>query len=736
MSTSTAPKESQLLKADPRKILPSPYQSRKLFDPGKLEEMKQSIRENGIIQPPVVRLNAAGEQELVVGERRLRASVALELQEIKILLIDVTDAQAEGMVLTENIQREGLTPAEEAHAFERLLSLRGDDQALLYTRAKIAEMISKDDDYVTARLKLLLCPEDLVAAVNEGRVSVSTAMLVGRIPDAKARAACAALVLKPEIQEVSLNYAQTRDLVRDRFMVKLTKAEFDLEDTTLVPVKLEAGERCQGGACADCPFRSGNLEGVQLSTPEIRSGGAKGAAKGSSGGADAWLCTLPRCHKLKLDAAWRLKREKAAADGGKVIDEKEAKKVFSGREGKVAYDSKLAAVDEESYIDGVGFLKPRSVLKGPEAPKIVLAQHPETGKVVELVDKAELKVFVQKRANQVSAKDAEAEKREEEDRKKRRAAEIQKEKIDKLALKEGLIDIMEHIGRKGAEASLLAKFTKLALDRAGSDGVRFLMKHLEIPVDEKKKSWERKDDESILKHAQERCGEGVHAWNGMLALVLMSWSVSFNGLGSEAFKLLAKECGVDISKLQQRAKVMLEAEKKSKPGKETKPAKAAKDHTDPTHIDSAKEASKTAAADKRHKKKVKEEAGLSATAKGETSFVRQVKDYCCDECGCALDVPFGKGDEAARLPKGAMKCTNHEGKWMPMPVLDIVASKVGKAAGWTPADVEEGAELLKQNKVNMVTLIGSKPDRTKDSIAYKNWNGLRMKLLRKAGLQK
>lgn len=702
--TTELPKEG-LLRWPIEDIVPSPFQERRDFEPGALAELAQSIQQHlkelptlngplmtGIIQPLTVRrVKADGPLELVCGERRLRAGKLAGQKEVPILLRILNDTEAENIVLTENIQREDLKPSEEARSYDRLLKLR--DQAtgqLIHTRESVAKLACKTLNHIDDHLKLLACPPVLQEAVDRDEVALSVAMVVGRIPDPKLRPAAAAKVLKPDYQETPMNFKQAKELVREEFMVSLANAPWKLDDATLVPERFEEREgvkvRCFGGRCIDCPMLSGNIDGVQITAHEKSRTGADKRAGGSAGN----LCTLPKCHQAKLDAVCKQQREAALAKGLKVLDDKEAEKQFSPSRSCTANGAKYVVLDFGPEYHEVGSLsyntnnrKWRGLLKGSEVAT-VMGRNPHTGLLVEMALLKEAKPVGEKalraRTPEKKGELSPAELKEEEDRKKRRAAELLKEKIDKLAVKEGLIDILAHIERKGADAGLLAKFVKLSLDRAGSDGVRFLVKHLEIPIDEKKKPWERHDEESILKHAETFCGDRVHAWNGMLALVLMSWSVSFNGLGSEAFKVLAKECGVDIGKLQQRAKVMLEAEKKAKPVKKDAGKAPTKNSVDPVKVSAEKEQEIATAADKRHKEK--------------------------------------SGPSQVEI------------------ALGIQESKLGKATGWTPADVEAGAKLLKAKSHDITALIGSKPDAKKDDIAYKNWNGLRMKLLRKAGLAK
>lgn len=697
-------------------ITPSPFQERKHFEPQALAELAESIKVNGIIQPLTVRrVNATGPLELVCGARRLRGGKLAGLETVPIILRILSDAAAENIVLTENIQREDLTPSEEARSYQRMLELRDDSGKLMHTRETVAKLACKPLHHVDDHLKLLACPPELMTAVDTGVVKLGVAKVVGRIPDPKLRPLAASKVLKPSYQQTPMNVAQAKELVRTEFMVSLAATPWKMDDASLVPVRHEEREgqqvRCFGGDCASCPFLSSNLEGVVTKQ--------EGSRQRQAGGAAGNLCTLPKCHQAKLDAVCKQQREAALGKGLKVLNDKESARQFHPSSNASANGAKYVCLDFEPQYHEVGNLsgsanvtKWRSLLKG-SGVATVMGRNPHTGLLVEMALLKDAKPVGEKalRAKKPSAAEqaekSPAELKEDEDLKKRRAAELLKEKIDKLALKEGISDIMAHIERKGADASLLAKFAKLALDRAGSDGTRFLVKHLGIEIDEKKKSWERKDDESILKHAEALCGDRVPAWNGMLALVLMSWSVSFNGLGSEAFKLIAKACGVEISKLQQRAKVMLDAEAKSKPGKKEAAKPAATNSTDPVNWSADKEAGKTKAADKRAK-------GKSANAKDYTTAAEKKK----------LEAVQAAITATSMVMQSAVKASGDAS--LPFATLPQPPEK------WNAAAVEAGAKLLRAKTHKVTDLIGSPPLR-KETIKLKNFNAVRLRLMRKAG---
>ena len=118
-------------------IKANPFQPREDFNPQSIEELAQSIREKGVIQPLLVR-RRGDDYELIAGERRLRAANSLGLKEIPIIVRDVTDQDSLELALIENIQREGLNPIEEAHAYQHLL------EKFQVTQEKISEVRSEE----------------------------------------------------------------------------------------------------------------------------------------------------------------------------------------------------------------------------------------------------------------------------------------------------------------------------------------------------------------------------------------------------------------------------------------------------------------------------------------------------------------------------------------------------------------------------------------------------------------
>ncbi|GGE23995.1 ParB/RepB/Spo0J family partition protein [Streptococcus himalayensis] len=149
----------------------NPYQPRKEFDPKKLQELAQSIRENGIIQPIIVRKSNIIGYELLAGERRFRAAKLAGLTKISAIIKELSDDDMIQHAIIENLQRENLNPIEEAESYQHLI-----DRGL--THQEIAESIGKSRPYISNILRLLALPDDIQKSVKDGRLSQAHARVL------------------------------------------------------------------------------------------------------------------------------------------------------------------------------------------------------------------------------------------------------------------------------------------------------------------------------------------------------------------------------------------------------------------------------------------------------------------------------------------------------------------------------------------------------------------------------
>jgi ParB family chromosome partitioning protein len=174
---STAPNE-ELREVDIDLVEPNNVQPRTRFDEAQLEELAQSIKTNGVVQPILVRKTDGGRYQIVAGERRWRAAQRAGLQRIPSVIRDVPDDKMLELALIENIQRQELNAIEEAYAYKRLI------ETFNLTQETVAQRVGRDRTFVTNYLRLLRLPEDIQRLVEESKLSMGHARALLGIDDA------------------------------------------------------------------------------------------------------------------------------------------------------------------------------------------------------------------------------------------------------------------------------------------------------------------------------------------------------------------------------------------------------------------------------------------------------------------------------------------------------------------------------------------------------------------------
>lgn len=173
-------------------ISPNPYQPRRVFDQEKLDELANSIREHGIFQPIILKKVNSG-YLIVAGERRYRAANKAGLKTIPAIVREYEDGQITELSLIENLQREDLTPIEEAEAYNTLRKNLG------LTHNELALKVSKSRSHITNILGLLSLPEDVQEMVNNKKLSMSHARVLSKIDDPKRIIELAKLIVKKDL---------------------------------------------------------------------------------------------------------------------------------------------------------------------------------------------------------------------------------------------------------------------------------------------------------------------------------------------------------------------------------------------------------------------------------------------------------------------------------------------------------------------------------------------------------
>lgn len=150
-------------------IRPNPRNPRKAFAEEELQELAQSIRDKGLLQPLVVRPSDDGAYEIVAGERRWRAAQLAAQHELPVLVRELSDAETLEIALIENIQRENLNPLEEARAFNELM------EHFSYTQQQLADAVGKSRSHIANTLRLLTLPASVRTYIEEGKLTAGHA---------------------------------------------------------------------------------------------------------------------------------------------------------------------------------------------------------------------------------------------------------------------------------------------------------------------------------------------------------------------------------------------------------------------------------------------------------------------------------------------------------------------------------------------------------------------------------
>ena len=161
------------------KIVTNSNQPRKYFDNGKMSELKDSIKNSGLLQPITVRKISNGKYEIVAGERRYRACRELGMESIPVIEMNVGDARGYELSVLENIQREDLNPIEEAESYLMLMEVYG------YTQEKLSEKLGKTRSSVSNKMRILKLPASVKEMVKKGEISYGHARTLLSLSDEK-----------------------------------------------------------------------------------------------------------------------------------------------------------------------------------------------------------------------------------------------------------------------------------------------------------------------------------------------------------------------------------------------------------------------------------------------------------------------------------------------------------------------------------------------------------------------
>ncbi len=209
-------------------VEPGLNQPRKRFDQESLDDLAESIRVHGIIQPLTVRRLSSGYYQIIAGERRWRAAKAAGLQEVPAVIIEADDRKVMELGLIENLQREDLNPAEEARGYQTLMEEYG------LTQEQVAQQMGKSRPAITNTLRLLALPQEVMALVEEGTLSAGHARAILGAPTSALQREAAKRVV-----EGQLSVRQTEALIKTLQAEKKIKPKESGPDLSLYLGELE-----------------------------------------------------------------------------------------------------------------------------------------------------------------------------------------------------------------------------------------------------------------------------------------------------------------------------------------------------------------------------------------------------------------------------------------------------------------------------------------------------------------
>ena len=220
------PQKNQLLISD---LVPNKYQPRKIFDESNLEDLSNSIKERGMIQPIIVRKSNDDKTkfEIIAGERRWLAAQKAGLHNVPVVITDADDLKSLEFAIVENVQRHDLNPLEEAQGYKRLI----DDFS--YDQEKVSKFIGKSRSHITNSLRLLTLPEDVIKLIETQKLTAGHAKILVGLSNASFVAA--------KIIEKKLSVRQSENFVKI-FKSKKQKSNSS-KDTNIIALELSISNK-------------------------------------------------------------------------------------------------------------------------------------------------------------------------------------------------------------------------------------------------------------------------------------------------------------------------------------------------------------------------------------------------------------------------------------------------------------------------------------------------------------
>lgn len=255
----------------PEEILPNPMQPRRHFAKDGLEELAESIREHGVLQPLTVRLRA-GKYELVAGERRLRASKLAGLDEVPCMIMDVNMEQSSLIALVENLQRRDLDAVEEAEGIYQLIRIFGMSQE------EAASKLGKSQSSVANKLRLLRLPEEVLDLIRGGKLTERHGRAVLRLPSAELQCAAAEYIVAKGLNVASAESYVQKLLEGTKEKKPSRQAVFILKDVRVFMNTLSKNLELMQQGGIDARLKKQETDSALVLTISIPKGSAAGDA--------------------------------------------------------------------------------------------------------------------------------------------------------------------------------------------------------------------------------------------------------------------------------------------------------------------------------------------------------------------------------------------------------------------------------------------------------------------------
>lgn len=357
-------------------LAPSPTNPRKHFDQDALRELADTIADQGVIEPIIVRcwpdeydtpnpIQGRPLYEIIAGERRYRASLLAGRDTIPALVRNLNTRQVLEIQVIENLQRRGVNELEEAEGYQLMMREYG------YTADELAAKVGKSRAYIYGRLKLCALCEDARQAYRDGKLDASRALLIARIPGAALQVQAVKEITDGYLGVMSYRHAANH--IQNHYMRGLRHAIFALDDATLRP---------EAGPCTTCPKRPCNTPELYPDVPADRA---------------ADVCTDTECMKTKTDTHLQRQVDAAAAIGRKVVRAASWSEWSGYMELNEEDDDLFQSIPVMADSDDEDRRAPTvaEMLEETGAQlEIVLVEHPSTHNLIECVRKDEYRKAV------------------------------------------------------------------------------------------------------------------------------------------------------------------------------------------------------------------------------------------------------------------------------------------------------------------------------------------------------